>query len=171
MAYKINPNDMYKLVIVLVLFLAAQLGFAQSITPEVVATSGDHYSANGIQLSWTVGEATIETYESNDNFITQGFHQTELLITEIDELNPTNVQVSLYPNPTADFLIITIAENENDLEMVLFDVNGKRLRSDKISGNQMTVDMTGLANAYYVVRLQSKAIGYSSTHKVQKTEN
>jgi hypothetical protein len=162
---------MKRKLVVIALMVGAYQGFSQSIAPQVVASAGDHYVAVGVQLSWTTGESMIDTYTAGGSMITQGFHQTQLTITAVEEQNPHNLQVSIYPNPTSEQLTISIPENENDMTMNLFDMNGKLILSEQLSGTEKRLNVSALADAYYILQLQSEAINYSSTHKIQKTQN
>ena len=45
---------------------------AQSISMDVIAGSGMSNPNNGI--SWTLGEVSIQEFQSNNNIISQGFH-------------------------------------------------------------------------------------------------
>ena len=63
------------------------LTFGQSISPEVIASSGDHFTGTDAQLSWTIGELVIDTYTNGSTQLTQGFHQTNLIITNVEVLS------------------------------------------------------------------------------------
>jgi len=52
---------------------------AQSIERQVIATSGDYFEANTIQLSQTIGEPIIESSLGGNNHLTQGFQQGEFM--------------------------------------------------------------------------------------------
>ena len=47
----------------------------QSVSPEVIASSGNYYEAANASLSWTLGEVAVETYSSGGITLTQGFQQ------------------------------------------------------------------------------------------------
>jgi len=145
----------------------------QSISPEVIASAGDDFTGGGVQLSWTIGEPIIETVSAGGNIITQGFHQTELTITSIDEENAGNLEVSIYPNPTSGNVIVSVPNNQTEFSIDLYDLNGKLIESKKLKSNtdQEDLDLSNLANSYYLLRLSSEESGYSSTHKVQKTSH
>ena len=58
---------------------------AQSVSPEVIASSGDYYKNENISLSWTLGEIATETYSNGSVILTQGFQQpVSVSITGID---------------------------------------------------------------------------------------
>jgi len=66
-------------------------------------TAGEHFATAGAQLSWTLGEAVIETYAPGGGTaqLTQGFHQTQLTVVALNE-SVTVFPVLVYPNPTTD---------------------------------------------------------------------
>lgn len=65
-------------VIIGVLFLTFSTLQAQIIERQVVATGGDYWEANGIQLSHTIGEPIPEYFLQSNTHLTQGFQQGEL---------------------------------------------------------------------------------------------
>ncbi len=52
---------------------------SQSISPEVVAGSGDFFEGSGISISWTLGEPVVETFNNGGIILTQGFQQPSML--------------------------------------------------------------------------------------------
>lgn len=171
---EINQNNIVLMKRIALLTIAIG-GFAfanaQSISPDVIATAGDHYVSSNAQLSWTIGEPVIETVQAGGNIITQGFHQTTLTVTSIDETSAVSLDVSIYPNPTSDRVIISIPDNQYDFTVEMYDLNGKMVMSDKINrvDNQKELDVTSLATSYYLLKLVSQDADYNSTHKIQKT--
>jgi len=47
----------------------------QSLSPVVLAASGEYDENAAASLSWTLGEVATETYTAGDNILTQGFQQ------------------------------------------------------------------------------------------------
>lgn len=52
---------------------------AQSLAPAVVASQGDYFLSPTASVAWTIGEVMSETYSATNHFLTQGFHQPNLL--------------------------------------------------------------------------------------------
>ncbi|MCF8369331.1 MAG: hypothetical protein K9G76_09840 [Bacteroidales bacterium] len=48
---------------------------SQSLTPEVMATSGDYYKQSNSSISFTLGESSTETHSAGGYILTQGFQQ------------------------------------------------------------------------------------------------
>lgn len=145
------------------------LGMAQSITPEVIASAGDHYDNGTVQLSWTLGEVMIDTYDNGTNILTQGFHQTELAVTSVEE-NLADIRVNLYPNPTSEFLNVALGNNRKDIHLQLFDMNGKLIHKDVINAyeTKYVLPMQSVATGKYLVQMQSEDGTMNTTHQVVK---
>jgi len=55
--------------------LAFAACLCQAKAQEIIATSGGYYEGQSLSMSWTVGEAVIETFNSGELILTQGFQQ------------------------------------------------------------------------------------------------
>ncbi len=73
------------------------------------------------------------------------------LCTGITEV--TNTAFSIYPNPAKDVLYITMDGSLTKAELELYDALGKLVIAEKITDNQMSLDITGLAKGIYTVRI------------------
>ena len=143
---------------------------AQSIEPEVLATSGAHFVGTNAELSWTIGEVIIETVSNTGNIITQGFHQPNDLVTTVEESLPNHIQVNVFPNPVTEKITVTIDNNTLELIAVIYDMTGRQLISKKIGYLQKTIEfnVVDFANAGYLLNIHSKDKKYNATYKIQK---
>ncbi len=121
---------------------------------DIVTTSGDFHENSSGSLSWTLGEVTIETLIGTNFILTQGFQQSKLTVTAIDELQNPVIELTVYPNPTNSFLFIEVKTDEpRDLHMKLFDLNGKLILLKKITGTNQTVSMQNYKPAVYILKV------------------
>lgn len=154
-----------------VLSLAALpfLGMAQSISPEVVASAGEHFENGSVQLSWTLGEVVIDTYDNGTNILTQGFHQTNLTVTAIDE-TLADVRMNLYPNPTSEYLNIELSNNEQQINLQVYDMSGRLIHKDVINAydTKYVLPMQSVATGKYLIQMQSEDGKMNTTHQVVK---
>ena len=79
--------------------------FAQSTSPQVIASGGDHFKGSNAQISYTIGEPVIDTYQGSNAELTQGFHQTNLTIDGVEDL-VDGYALEVFPNPTTQFIVI-----------------------------------------------------------------
>lgn len=128
---------------------------AQSITPIVIASSGGYYFISGTgSVSATVAEMTmIQTFESADGFITQGFQQPAETYLAIEE-NPDGFDV--FPNPTNGKFSITIDANESgSVRIRLYNLLGLVVYSEVLEAaggvNVFNLDISGFDAGVYLV--------------------
>lgn len=139
--------------IILILFLAGSVVSAQ----QVVSSNGDSQSAAGVEVSWTIGETIIETYVSDANTLTQGFHQTKLTITAVSELLFPGIEIKVFPNPTQEFITIHFSEYVEGSRLWLYDLRGKLLENKLISSADTEINMKNYASGQYILKLTNKS--------------
>lgn len=66
-------------IVLLAVAFSTAPGFSQSIERYVVASSGDHFIAGNISLSWTLGELATETWSAGNVILTEGFQQPDVI--------------------------------------------------------------------------------------------
>ncbi|OGM08838.1 hypothetical protein A2Z67_02415 [Candidatus Woesebacteria bacterium RBG_13_36_22] len=121
---------------------------------NIVSTAGDHFKNNTAQLSWTVGEVTIETLSGTSNILTQGFHQTNLIATAINEILDLGFEIKAYPNPTQDYLILKISKDKlNGMQYKLYDMQGKLLHHKLIEESETEISFKDLVPSTYLIKV------------------
>jgi hypothetical protein len=121
---------MKKLILLFACLAGISYAFAQSVKPEVVTAAGDYFTSTNNSMSWTLGECITETYSTKNNTLTQGFQQSSYTITSVTELSFNGVTIKAYPNPTTDFITISVETSEDtkmNCSIELFDLQGKLL--------------------------------------------
>ena len=122
---------------------------------SVNATGGDALGSGG-SVSYSVGQVAYQTHTRTSGSVSEGVQQPfEIsVVTGIEEAKGINLSVSAYPNPTTDYLTLSISEFEiSNLTYQLYDISGKLLQSEKITGNQTNIVMSNLVPANYFVKV------------------
>ncbi len=152
-------------------FLPSYFLHAQSFTPDVIGSAGTFATSASGSMSWTIGEVMTETYSSANNFFTQGFHQpdTSFVISVIDNAQPN---ISVYPNPVIDNVIIDFSASSGNYSVEIFDMQGQLLRKEPISANQKQLNISFLdfANGMYFLNIINKETNTRSSYKINKAE-
>lgn len=146
---------MIKKATILVLgLITVNLGFCQSISQDVIGTSGDHFVGGGAQISWTIGETVTETYTVSNSLLTQGFHQPEIMsVTSVDELD-LMTEVRIYPNPVFESLNLEFGYIEDSYIYNIHDTNGKLLYSSSRSNlHHQVIDMSNYPHGNYILKI------------------
>ncbi|MEE4285669.1 MAG: T9SS type A sorting domain-containing protein [Mariniphaga sp.] len=140
------------LVFLILLFVATA-----TIAQQVVASSGNSGSAAGYKVDWTLGEPVIETISSSGNILTQGMHQTKLLVTAISEMEFPGLEVKVYPNPTGRFLKIEVTQTGNEQFFYeISDITGRKSVLKKLQGNTEEIDMGSYVSGIYFLDVLSQ---------------
>jgi hypothetical protein len=141
------------------IFVLLALLFAATVTQsqQVVASSGNSGSAAGYTVDWTLGEPVIETISGSGNILTQGMHQTKLLLTAISEIEFPGVEVKVYPNPTGRFLKIEVLQTGNELFFYeISDITGRNVVLKELQGNTEEIDMGSFVSGIYFLYVLSQ---------------
>ena len=136
------------------LFLGLGLTGLQAQTS--VNATGGNASGSGGSASYSVGQLAYTTNTGTNGSVSEGVQQPfEIsVVTGIEEAKGINLSVTAYPNPTTDYLTLSIADfDASKLSYQLYDMNGKLLQSEKITGNQTSIVMSNLVPATYFVKV------------------
>ena len=121
-----------QLIFTIILLICLAPVSAQSdfiISPSVLSNSGSSLIKNNYNVSFTLGEIAIETFDNYEDYIlTQGFHQDNFQIIEIIE-NNYDFQISIFPNPTSGFLNINCEIENKRGDLYIKDINGRVIYS------------------------------------------
>ena len=165
---------MKNLIILWAGLLCAFGGWAQSLSPEVVATSGHQGTSASSQLDWTVGEAIIETASSSSNVLTQGFHQPAYTITALAQPQPrTDIQLTAYPNPATHWVNLGISrENTSPVTVMLVDELGRVLsrQGTRQAEAELKFPISQLSQATYFLRVEIEGESFLETFKIAKIQ-
>ena len=134
---------------------------------EVISTQGEEYTGSDLSLTFTIGEVVIDTYDGTNFTLTQGFHQplldftTGITFTELSG-------ISVYPNPTADFISLNLQQLEDDLVYELYDTKGRLFAKQDIENVNTIVDFKEFASGAYILLIRDKQANKFNTYQIIK---
>ncbi len=127
------------------------LAMSQTASPELVSSAGESFNNTSYQLDWSIGECVTATHNAGDYVITQGFHQNFYVITTVENLR-ADIYMSVYPNPTSDFISLKIESSEvEDLQYTITDFSGKVLQISNFAGDIEQINFTNYAVGTYFI--------------------
>lgn len=142
---------------------------AQLAEPKVIATSGKHASAGNIQVSYTVGEPVIKTALSGSAILTQGFHQTYKNGTIGIQKVKSGWGITIYPNPTFDFVHFKTNDEVNISRLQFFNVEGSLIKEvPHFPFSASHIDLSSFEAGIYLLRV-SDDFGYEiGVYRIEK---
>ena len=136
--------------------LAIALSMSAVKAQEVLPAAGGHANGTGGNLSYTIGQLNYLYHTSEGGAVAEGIQMAYeiTVVTSVEDAPEIELNVSAYPNPTTDYLTLEIGElNISDVSFYLFDMQGKVIHSEKITGNITRIYMRELLPAIYFVRI------------------
>lgn len=119
---------------------------------QVISTAGGSFENSSGSISFTVGECIIATHSSNDIIITQGFQQAKLTIVNIPDLKFFDFEISAYPNPVKDFVILRI-EKPQGFTYKICDMSGRIIKIGNILSTESEISFSDLSPSIYIIKL------------------
>ena len=121
-----------------------------------VNATGTNASGSGGTVSYSVGQVVYTTNTGASGSVAQGVQQPfEIsIVAGIEQAKGINLSVTAYPNPTTDYLKLEVKDFElSTLNFQLYNIQGKLLQSEKITGNQIGIFMSSFAPATYFLKV------------------
>jgi len=144
---------------------------AQSSSPNIVATAGETFRGSSIQINWTLGELAITTIQNSSHYLTQGFHQSNYMVTSVKKFPQELGEIKVFPNPTTDKISMKLHfDHIRDVKIQLIDLNGSIIWLKNKNGSKVEEekDLTNLPNGSYFLNFYISGNQYTSTFKIQK---
>jgi len=129
----------------------------------VLATGGNAAGSSG-KVSYSVGQIAYTSQAGSNGSVSQGVQQPyEIFATVGIENVNINLEMSAFPNPTTDNLILTINDFEiSNLTFQVFDVNGKLLQEKNIADNQTAIDFGKYSSGIYFLKIRQGKVEIKS---------
>lgn len=138
---------------------------------QVPVTSGETYSSSYGSCSFSIGQTNFHQYYGNSHWLAIGIQQPYEIyrFIGVNELTDPRISISIYPNPTNDFLIINIPDYASqELNYTLYNTQGKSLESNIITKYETTLTLAELPSASYLLSINYKDTKQSKIFKIIK---
>lgn len=157
---KMNRKTVLK---TMILVFSSGFGYAQSISPQSINSSGTSMAQSNGSLSFTVGELVVLSQTDSDgNTLGGGFTSGATISTaSIQEPNEALLQVKIFPNPTTDLITVAIQETKlPSVEIEITDINGKVIFKETYAGISNNIGLNTASwnmGTYFLTLIGNKA--------------
>lgn len=120
-------------------------------------TSGGDLSGTNGSVNYSVGQVFYTTSVSANGSVAQGVQQPYEIsvVTGLEKASGILLSCSVYPNPTTDFLNLSIGNyNIKNLYYQLYDGNSKLIEEKKITIENERISMVELATGIYFIKVR-----------------
>ena len=138
------------------------LGLTGLQAQESINATGGNASGSGGTVSYSVGQIVYTTNIGTNGSVANGVQQPfEIsVVTGLEEATGIMLSLTAYPNPTTDYLTLSIDASAKlsiqSMSYQLYDMQGKLIQNEKITGKQTSIVMSNLIPATYFVKVIQK---------------
>lgn len=123
-----------------------------------VVPAGGEATGSGGSVSYTLGQISYLSLDGANGSMVQGVQQPyEIFVVTGIEQAGIDLNLSVFPNPATDFLILKIGNSDLlNLHYFLSDNNGMLLENKMITEDQTTIAMNRFSSAIYYLKVVQK---------------
>jgi len=146
------PLERLKLSVIILMCLGLTSLHGQVTIPA----SGGNAAGSGGSISYTVGQVFYTTITGTTVSAAQGVQQPfEIsVVTEIEEAASIRLSAVAYPNPTRDYLTLSVYDfNFSNLSYHIYDMQGKLLQSEKIADSKINIALHNRSAGTYFIKV------------------
>lgn len=161
-----------KIILSIILIGCYSILYSQSISSSIIASAGGYASNENLNVSSTLGDLVIRTFQSTEIILTQGFQQPLILGTGIPQ-NDLVWDIKSYPNPVSDKLHITFKlKDPENLTLIVSDLLGKNLIIKHLKNTpvqyEYSLDVSSLEKGIYLLGIRSDDYKTNEVIRFQK---
>ena len=129
------------------------LGLGGLHAQESPTAAGGEATGPGGSVSYSVGQVVYTSNTGTNGSVSQGVQQPyEISVTVGLHETTLNLELSVYPNPTSNYLTLKV-EDLSNLSYQLMDMQGKVIEDKKVTAVNTTITMEELAKATYFLKV------------------
>jgi hypothetical protein len=125
---------------------------AQSTIPA----TGNDIAGSGGTVSYTVGQVNYTSLSNGTVSVGHGVQQPYEIsvVTGIPEATGITLQITVYPNPVKEFLIVNVVNYDfTNLAYQLYNAKGQLLETRQISGTETKIEMMNRSPMIYFLKI------------------
>jgi hypothetical protein len=129
------------------------LGLGELYAQESPTTAGGEATGTGGTASYSVGQVVYTAATGTNGSLAQGVQQPYEISTTVGiKETAITLELSVYPNPTTDYLTLKVEDN-TELNYQLYDLQGKVIENKKVSSTRTSINVENLPNAIYFLNV------------------
>ncbi len=122
-----------------------------------VIPGGGNTSDAGGSISYSLGYIANLNGTSADGSLSGGLQQPyEISVITGVRNNEINLDIKSFPNPASHYLVLNAGNiTLKNLSYIVSNIEGKTIRQGRILSSQTIIDLSGVKNATYIIRVYS----------------
>lgn len=141
--------------VTLVLLILFSLCFNIS-AQETIPTSGGVAIGAGGTVSYSTGQPFCALHNEMNGSIAEGVQQPYEIsvVSGIEEARGVSLSFRVFPNPTTDYLTLTVENIEmRNLSYQIYDIRGRLVEKNSLSNTETIIDFRKFTPAIYLLKV------------------
>jgi hypothetical protein len=153
----------------IIILLAGLLWINLLVAQESVNAAGGDANDTGGSIAYSIGQVIYTTHSNTSVTTSQGVQQAyEIYSLGVSETK-MNFSLSIFPNPTADYLTLKISNYNNEILFYqVYDLQGKLLINEPVSGEQTKINTSKLSPSSYIIGITNQENKQLQSYKIIK---
>lgn len=140
------------------LIMICSFSTAQELRQEVFATASESMEGSEIYSGFTIGEIITETLSNDVITLTQGFHQENYIVVEVNENEYYKPIYQVYPNPFINTVTIeSIHKDKRIGTVIVYDSEGKILFNEQVQKNSYHINFCKYPSGTYILLIKNES--------------
>ncbi len=138
---------------------------AQTLSPQTISSFGGTTKNSQVNFTWTSGEPMYTTEKNMNNILTQGFHQSFIVVDQSTDIKISipDYTINVYPNPAQNHLFVLLkTEKQKQFDLQITDLCGVTHIIRKTQNEKERINLNHLPPGIYLLQI-------SENHKIITT--
>ncbi len=122
------------------------IGHTRSFFPERLLQKDRNYRVDGMRCYWVDGEPIIQFGDVDCDEIYEEYHK---------EIPPIDTEITVYPNPADDFIMISVKQPTH---YTISDIFGKTILNGVIPSDNQQINIENLPDGMYFVNINNQIV-------------
>ncbi|MFP4556866.1 MAG: T9SS type A sorting domain-containing protein, partial [Bacteroidales bacterium] len=123
---------------------------------EAIPTSGGVAIGTGGTVNYSIGQAFCTLHSDTKESLAEGVQQPYEIsvVSGIEETRGISLSFRAFPNPTTDYLKLTVESIEmRNLSYHIYDIRGRLVEKNTLSNTETIIDFRKFTPAVYMLKL------------------
>jgi hypothetical protein len=119
----------------------------------IVDVAGGQASGPSGKLDYSIGQTVYANFSSSAGNLNEGVQQTYEIIILSNESLDDGDQVTVYPNPASESVVVKLKDAVDADRYELLNANGKVIQTEKITATETTLNIQNYSEPLFFLRV------------------
>jgi len=137
---------------------------------QTISSAGGDVIGNGGSSSYTIGQFMYTTIVNDAGSVAQGIQQSiEIYSLSNRNLYSVSLEAVIYPNPTSEFVMLSVNKNKfSDLYYFVYDLQGRLRKSGEVNKEETYISLEKMESGIFLFEVKKDNQGLRTFKLIKK---